>query len=427
MNEHEHTRTLLLLRGARVVLPHGVSAEGETDLLIAGGLIRRIKARDGATADAPIDAPIDAPGGATADATGDPPAFETHDLAGLTIYPGFIDLHIHGAVGVDAMEATADELSRVAQFLARAGVTSWLPTLVPAPVEDYRRAAAAIENLLAAQDAGTVPVAARALGLHYEGPFINSAQCGALRPPYFRTFTQPADVEALPFARAPEAIRMITVAPEIEGGIELVRELRARGWVVSIGHTRADVATLDRAAAAGARHMTHFFNAMSPLHQRTPGPVGWGLLSDDVTCDIIADGHHVAPLMLRLALRCKTPERLCLISDAVAPAGQGEGEFRIWGETIRVAGGRTANERGSIAGSVSTMLDGVQQMLALGVAPADASRMASANPARLLGLSESYGSIAEGKRADLVALDAEGNVRLTLIGGRVAYSDLRAG
>ncbi|HZG53064.1 MAG TPA: N-acetylglucosamine-6-phosphate deacetylase, partial [Pyrinomonadaceae bacterium] len=360
-----------------------------------------------------------------ANATGGRPG--VIDLRGLTLYPGFIDAHIHGAVGVDTMEATADDLHRVAVFLARAGVTAWLPTLVPAPVEDYARAVASIENLMAAQDERALPAAARALGLHYEGPFINSAQCGALRPPYFRTFNEPADLSSLPVAHAPGAIRMITVAPEIEGGIELVRELKARGWVVSIGHTRADVATLDRAAAAGARHMTHFFNAMSPLHQRTPGPVGWGLLSDEVTCDIIADGHHVAPLALRLALRCKTPKRLCLISDAVAPAGQGDGEFRIWGETIKVANGCTANERGSIAGSVSTMRDGLRQMLALGVAPADAARMASTNPARLLGVERSCGAIEAGKRADLAALDGEGNVRLTLIGGRVAFDALQTG
>jgi N-acetylglucosamine-6-phosphate deacetylase len=129
--------------------------------------------------------------------------------------------------------------------------------------------------------------------------------------------------------------------------------------------------------------------------------------------------------MLQLALRCKTASRLCLISDAVAPAGQGDGEFRIWGETIRVAGGRTANERGSIAGSVSTMRDGVRQMLALGVAPADVARMAASNPARLLGIAGDYGAIEEGKRADLAALDREGNVRLTLIGGRVAFDASR--
>ncbi|HEX8130034.1 MAG TPA: N-acetylglucosamine-6-phosphate deacetylase [Pyrinomonadaceae bacterium] len=394
----------LCLTNGRVVFPDGV--RDNVNVLIKGARI------EGFTAKSP------------AEGAGDPAVV---DLRGLTLYPGFIDAHIHGAVGVDTMEATAEDLHRVAVFLAGEGVTSWLPTLVPAPVEDYRRAVASIENLLGAQDGSATPSAARALGLHYEGPFINSAQCGALRPPYFRTFGQPADVDALPVVGAPRSIRMITVAPEIEGGIELVRELRARGWVVSIGHTRADIETLDLAAAAGARHMTHFFNAMSPLHQRTPGPVGWGLLRDDVTCDIIADGHHVAPLVLQLALRCKTPERLCLISDAVAPAGQGDGEFRIWGETIRVAGGRTANERGSIAGSVSTMRDGVRQMLALGVAPSDVARMASANPARLLGVAESYGTIEEGKRADLTALDREGRVRLTLIGGSVAFNALRDG
>ncbi|MDQ1590946.1 MAG: N-acetylglucosamine-6-phosphate deacetylase [Pyrinomonadaceae bacterium] len=401
MKENEQKQTLL--RGANIVLPHGVSTE--TDLLVARGRIARL-----------------IPRGMDADVRAD----EVVELAGLTLFPGFIDVHIHGAVGVDTMEATADDLSRVARFLAREGVTAWLPTLVPAPVEDYARAAASIENLMAAQDdERATHAAARALGLHYEGPFINSAQCGALRPPYFRTFNQPADVSSLPVAsRVPGAVRMITVAPEIEGGIALVCELKARGWIVSIGHTRADVATLGEACAAGARHMTHFFNAMSPLHQRTPGPVGWGLLSDEVTCDIIADGHHVAPLMLRLALRCKTPDRLLLISDAVAPAGQGDGEFRIWGETINVAGGRTANERGSIAGSVSTMSDGVRQMLALGVTPSDVSRMASANPARLLGVATEYGTIETGKRADLTALDTDGHVRLTLIGGRVAFDSL---
>lgn len=389
----------MLLRGARLVLPHGVVAA--KNLLIERGRIARV-----------------------VPASDDVPHAESFDLDGLTIYPGFIDVHIHGAVGVDTMEATTGDLSRVAKFLASSGVTAWLPTLVPAPLEDYKSAASAIEELIAGQDESETP-AARALGLHYEGPFINSAQCGALRPPYFRTYTKPDDVRDLPVAHAPQSIKMITVAPEIEGGIELVRELKARGWIVSIGHTRADVQSLEAAATSGARHMTHFFNAMSPLNHRTPGPVGWGLMRDDVTCDIIADGQHVAPLMLQLALRCKTAERLTLISDAVAPTGQGDGEFRIWNEKITVADGRTQNERGSIAGSVITMLDAVRQMLALGVAPHEAAQMASANPARLLGVAESYGSIEAGKRADLTALDEQGCVRLTLIGGRVAFDQTK--
>jgi len=389
----------ILLRGARVVLPDGVVEE--TSVLIASGRIARIFPRAGGNG-IRVDQEI--------------------ELAGLTIYPGFIDVHIHGAVGVDTMEATAGDLHRVAGFLAREGVTAWLPTLVPAPVEDYKSAVRWIENLIAEQDEHSIP-AARALGLHYEGPFINVAQCGALRPAYFRSYTQPSDVKDLPVARTRKAVRMITVAPEIDGGIELVRELTARGWVVSIGHTRAEVETLEEAHVAGAGHMTHFFNAMSPLNHRMPGPVGWGLLSDDVTCDIIADGHHVAPLMLQLALRCKTAGRLLLISDGVAATGRGDGDFHIWNEKITVAKGRTANERGQIAGSVITMRDAVWRMLALGVPPHEVARMASANPARLLGVADECGSIEEGKRADLVALDEGGKVRLTLIGGRVAFDE----
>lgn len=354
-------------------------------------------------------------------------------LDGLTLYPGFIDGHIHGAVGVDALEATAGDLQRVAAFLATRGVTAWLPTLVPAPAEDYARAVSAIETLMREQsnDNDETPVGAHALGVHYEGPFVNAAQCGALRTEYFQTFADAsslAEIVALP-ENCPalgdaRAAHMITVAPEIEGGVLLVSELSKRGWIVSIGHTRADVSTLDAALVAGARHMTHFFNAMSPLHHRAPGVVGWGLTQDAVTCDVIADGVHCAPVMLDVALRCKTAERLILISDAVLPAGLGDGEYRVWGETIRVEHGRTRNARGAIAGSVSTMLDAVRTMHSLGCAPHEIARMASFNPARLLGVDRLTGSIETGKRADLVALDDEGQVRLTLVGGRIAYEAL---
>lgn len=405
MQKDSNAQDEMLLSGARVVLPDGVAED--MDLLITGdGRIARLSPRAAAR------------GGGVR-------ARQVIELRGLTIYPGFIDVHIHGAVGVDTMEATADDLHRVAQFLACEGVTAWLPTLVPAPVEDYKSATQSIKQLIAAQDERSIP-AARALGLHYEGPFINEAQCGALRPAYFRTYTQPTDVEDLPVAGVGQGVRMITVAPEIDGGIELVRELKARGWVVSIGHTRASVETLEGARAAGARHMTHFFNAMSPLNHRAPGPVGWGLLSDSVTCDIIADGQHVAPLMLQLALRCKTSDRLLLISDAVAPTGQGDGDFRIWNEKITVLEGRTRNERGSIAGSVITMRDAVRRMLSLGVAPHEVARMASANPARLIGVANECGTIEAGKRADLTALDEGGRVRLTLIDGRVAFDETGA-
>lgn len=344
------------------------------------------------------------------------------DLNRLTLFPGFIDVHIHGAAGVDVMEASADDLHRVARFLSRHGVSAWLPTLVPAPDEDYARAANAVENLI--RDQAKRPAAARALGLHYEGPFVNERQCGALRTRYFRQFSETSTLDFLRTVGVEGAKRMITIAPEVEGGIVLVRELQSRGFIVSIGHTRADAETLDRASAAGAKHMTHFMNAMSPLHQRTLGAVGWGLMRDDVTCDVIADGVHIAPLMLQLILRCKTAERLALISDAVAPAGLGDGEYQVWSETITVKDGRTGNERGSIAGSVITLADAVRMMRKLGVSDAEIARMASFNPAKLLGMEAECGSIEEGKQADLVALDAEGNVRLTIIGGRIAFNEV---
>lgn len=387
----------LLLKNARLVLPHKIAERAS--LLINEGRITRIL-ESAAMEDVRADA--------------------TLELGGATVLPGFIDVHLHGAVGVDTMEADAEDLHHVARFLAQNGVTSWLPTLVPAPIEDYKRAAHAIGTLINEQDSRPT-AAARALGLHYEGPFINSAQCGALRPAHFRTFTDASAIDVLALPENTAAKRMITVAPEIDGGIELISELTRRGWIVSLGHTRASLDVLDDACAAGARHMTHFMNAMSPLHHRAPGPIGWGLLKDEITCDVIADGVHVDPLMLKLVLRAKTPARVALISDAVAPAGLGDGDYNIWGETISVIHGRTQNARGNIAGSVITMSDAVRTMLSLDIPIEDVARMASSNPARLLGVSHDYGSIEEGKRADLVALDDEGNVRLTLIGGRVAF------
>ena len=194
--------------------------------------------------------------------------------------------------------------------------------------------------------------------MHYEGPFVNTAQCGALHTEYFKTYSGPEDLNSLPLPE--NAVRMITLAPEVSGGIELVRELKARGWVISIGHTRADLKVLDEACDAGARHMTHFMNAMAPLHHRTPGPIAWGLSRDDVTFDLIADGIHLDPFMLRLLLKVKGAGGISLISDAIAAAGKGDGDYNIWGETITVKNGRTANASGSIAGSVISMLDAVR-------------------------------------------------------------------
>lgn len=378
----------IVLRNSRLVLPDRV--ETDASLVIANGQINQIA-----------------------------PSILQHmdeeiDLGGGTVLPGFIDVHNHGAVGTDVMDATASDLSMVSKYLASQGVTGWLPTTVPASDENYSRVAQAVDLAISTPGNG-----ARVLGIHYEGPFVNEGQCGALHTNYFKTYSKPSDLEVLKVPA--RGTKMITLAPEIVGGVDLVGELNKQGWVISIGHTRADMKLLDAVREKGARHMTHFMNAMTPLHHRSPGPIGWGLSRDDVTCDIIADGVHLDPEILRLLIRIKGAKNLALISDAIAAAGKGDGEFKIWGETISVKNGRTSNAAGSIAGSVISMLDAVRMMKSLGIGDIDLARMASLNPARLLKIDDQCGSIEEGKRADLVALDNRGKVRLTIIAGEIVY------
>ena len=354
----------------------------------------------------------------------------TLDFEGLDILPGFIDVHNHGAVGVDVNEADAEGLLEIGRFLARHGVTAWMPTLVPDSDENYRRVIGETERLMLLQKDQN---AAQAVGVHYEGVFANEKMCGALRPEYFKKFEAGTrkqheetrkDLIGLPRLR--HGVHMTTFAPEVEGGVPLANRLVEEGWVASIGHTRADIETLDKAYEAGTRHITHFYNAMTGLHHRDVGVVGWALTNPHVTFDIIADGIHSNPKMLDFACRTKTPEKVALISDSVAPTGLGDGSFDLWGETITVENGRTRNERGSIAGSVITMLDAVNNMRRLGFSNNDVALMASRNPARLLGIEAERGSIEIGKRADFTALDSDGNVALTMIGGRVVFDVQKA-
>ena len=352
-------------------------------------------------------------------ANDEPAADEAIDLRDRTLFAGFIDIHNHGAVGVDVNSATVDGLRSVGEFLARNGVTAWMPTFVPDADETYRKVVGAIEELMEIQM--DLPVA-QIVGVHYEGVFANEKMCGALRPEFFKTFTG-SELEDLPTLRT--GIHLTTFAPEIEGGVELVRELKKQDWIPSIGHTRADFETLEKAFAAGARHVTHLFNAMTGVHHRDIGVAGWALTKDEIYCEIIADGIHVHPQMLRFAQKNKPAGKLLLVSDSVAPTGLGDGDFELWEEKISVTGGKTRNERGSIAGSVITVLDAVKNYLALGSTETEVSKMASANPAKLLGLESTHGTLEPGKRADLVALDEQGNVTLTIIGGKILEEEKR--
>ena len=340
----------------------------------------------------------------------------------LTVSAVFIDVHNHGAVGVDVNSASADELRKVSMFLVTQGVTAWLPTFVPDSAENYRTVIDAIDEVMETQDSEADEPAARILGVHYEGVFANEKMCGALRPQFFKTFKNGDEIAEMP--RLKKGVHLTTLAPEVENGIELIEKLIEENWIVFIGHTKAGTEILERAFAAGAQHLTHFYNAMTGLHHRDVGVVGWALTKTGATFDIIADGIHVHPQMLKFACRTKSPENVSLISDSVSPAGLGDGDFEIWGEKISVAAGQTRNERGSIAGSVITMLDAVRLMLSLGFTGAEVSQMASGNPARLLGLEKTYGSLEAGKRADLVAFDDEGNLKFVMIGGKTTFDNL---
>jgi N-acetylglucosamine-6-phosphate deacetylase len=377
----------ILLKNVAAVLPERTVAN--VSILIGDGLIERISAENEVF-----------------------PADETFDLAGAKVFPGFIDIHNHGAVGFDVNDCGVEELLQISEFLAAEGVTAWLPTLVPDSFENYRKTITAVGELMRVQKARP---AAQALGVHYEGVFANERMCGALRPEFFQSFTNGDEISALPTLET--GIHLTTLAPEVENGIALIRELSRRNWIVSIGHTRAAAETLDAAFENGARHLTHFFNAMTGLHHREKGVVGWALTNESATFDIIADGIHVDPEMLRFAVRSKGTDKVSLISDSVLPTGLGDGEFKIWGEKISVENGRTNNEKGSIAGSVITMHDAVSLFLSLGFTESETANMAALNPARLLGIDNTHGSLEQGKRADLVVLDGDGMVKMTFING----------
>lgn len=356
----------------------------------------------------------------------------TLDLESFYLAPGLIDLHIHGSAGVDVLTAATDDWSRLSQFLLRQGVTGYFPTLVPVADDEYTQILASIELFRFSGGSPGQP-GARILGVHFEGPFVSFKRCGALHPAHFRTYDgDPSSLELFTLAKTAAGGKnarcsavLMTLAPEIEGGIDLIRHLSAQGVRVFIGHSVACLDTLDLALEAGARHITHFPNALEPMHHRNPGAVGWGLLRDDVSVDCIADFHHAHPLMLKLCFKSKGPDMMALISDAIPPTGLGDGVYDVWGDRIEVRNGRTsvAGQASSdtIAGSVITLLDAVKNTVDLGIPLHCAINMASFVPARAAAVDVEYGSIEPGKRADLIVLDADLNVRLSMVGGELAF------
>lgn len=338
------------------------------------------------------------------------------DFPQMIIAPGLIDIHIHGNAGYDVMEADEAGLRALQRDMAKHGVTGYLPTTVSAPEDRILRA---LERLGKAIDTNEGSEGACPLGIHLEGPFISHAKRG-VHPP--ETLLQPSPDRLDRFRQASGGtIRVMTIAPELPGAVDTIEHARKLGIRSSLGHSDATFSQTDMGIVAGANHATHTFNAMRPLDHREPGILGAVLSDDRVTADIIADGIHVDPSMVKLFLAAKGEERAILITDAISATGMGDGHYKLGGLDVEVRGDR-CEFQGRLAGSVLTLDRAVRNVMSFaGWKLQQAVRLATYNPAILLGLAEKKGSIAPGRDADLIILTPEGKVVQTFLRGDLTY------
>jgi N-acetylglucosamine-6-phosphate deacetylase len=345
-----------------------------------------------------------------------PAGLTLSDLGDGVIAPGYVDLHIHGSAGYDVMDDNVEALPAIERLLARHGVTSYFPTTVSAPMDATLRAlerlADAIEKC--EREGAERKHPALPLGIHLEGPFISHVRRGA-HPPENLLIPTLALFEKF-WQAARGRIRMMTIAPELEGALEVIAEAARRGVCVSLGHSDADFAATQRGIAAGARHATHTFNAMRPLDHRSPGILGAVLTDRRVSADIIADGVHLDPAIVKLFAKAKGAEQTVLITDAISATGMPDGRYRLGTFEVEVRDGKCMTN-GTLAGSVLTMDHAVQNLARfaewdLPLAVAAASR----NPARVAQIANK-GVLAVGADADFVVLSSAGEVLRTFIGG----------
>ncbi len=343
-----------------------------------------------------------------------PDNIKVYDLAGKLAVPGFIDLHVHGAVGHDFTEVNPETLAMIADFYIKHGTTGLLATLYTKPRDALIRD---IRRLVSYMEWGEADPSI--LGIHVEGPFINPKMHGALKEDYI---WKPVMDDWLSLRDAGHGyIKLMTIAPEVDGAMRIIRDASMHGVVPSIGHSMSDYETIEVAIDNGAAQVTHIFNAMKPMHHRNPGVLTAAFLRDELKVQLIADGYHVHPAVMKLLVKLKGHTGILLISDAIKACGMPDGEYIFSDQKIEVKEGKAFLPGGKLAGSVLTMDRAVRNMVKMvGVPLTHAVRMASLNPAKVLGLSRK-GILAVGKDADIVIMDREFDVYMTIQEGRIRY------
>ena len=334
---------------------------------------------------------------------------------GSIVLPGFVDQHIHGAGGSDGLDATVADYEIIAKTVAAEGTTSFLVTTMTQSVENITKAMEAVKEYRSAEHDG-----ARVVGIHLEGPFIAPAHKGAQPLEYVAK----PDVEVFKAYNeaSGNAIKIVTLAPEMEGADALVEYLTANGIVSSIGHTGAKCADIEKAIASGASNVTHTYNAQTALHHREIGTVGSAMLFDELNCELIADTIHVSVPAMRLLVKNKPLDKLSLITDAMRAKGIPDGVSELGGQVVYVKNGEARLADGTLAGSVLRMNRAVQNMVTkVGVPFTQAVDYATINPARMIGIDQEAGSIAVGKRADFTVINENYDVLLTVCGGKIIY------
>lgn len=326
---------------------------------------------------------------------------EIIDVESHVIAPGMLDNHVHGAMGKDVMDGSFDSLDTISRYLASKGVTSFLPTTMTMGPEHLSAVYAIKEKLSGAN----------MLGFHMEGPFINKSKKGAQNEDYIRKATME---EMLSYGDA--KIKLITIAPEVEGSLEFIQEAHDK-YVISMGHSEATYEDAKKAIEAGAKSVTHCFNAMSPLHHRAPGIIG-AAVQAGIYGELICDGLHIHPATVYCNYKMFGPERMILVSDSVRASGLGDGTYEFGGQAMIVKDNVARVEDGSIAGGMSNVWNNMRNCVQWGIPLLDAMRMGSLTPATLIGVDDSKGSIAVGKDADFVITNDKLDVLQVFINGR---------